>query len=303
MLRHHQEGDPSPQITHAPYFTTAAEEKLVPQHDPHIEDFLDRVFARLVAVMPFEERQARRDAMRAQIAETIAAHEELGSTHEDAVALALAQIQREQAVTQQAVRPVLETRSQQPSARSATLWGLGFYGLFYVLDQTRASGHIWSWLIAKLYDHGGSILNAPSVANFYRFELLVLPVVCGLAVGLISKARPVRGSLNALALLAIPAIAWGGVAYGLMYADLFNISQWPEWCKAIFPNPLPAVAGIAFWAALGSLSAATGGWLRRTLPRVTHRLARVARGVTKRSQRSRATLNHDSFENLPASYV
>jgi hypothetical protein len=243
--------------------------------DPHIEDFLDRVFARLVAVMPFEERQARRDAMRAQILETIAAHEELGSSRGDAVALALAQVQREQAVAQQAVRPVLQTRQEQVSARSATLWGLGFFGLFYLLDQTRASGHLWNQFVAKLYDNDGTILHEASVANFYRFELLVLPLICGLAVGLFAKARPVRGTLNALALLAIPAIAWGGIMYGLSYADMFGVNQWPDWVKWIFPNPIPAVSGIAFWAALGSLSAATGGWLRRRLPHVVRSLGKL----------------------------
>ena len=302
MLRHQQETDQPAQQLRALHGENPAHIAADAHLDPHIEDFLDRVFARLVPVMPFEERQARRDAMRAQIMETIAAHEELGSSHEDAAALALAQIQREQAVAQQAVRPVLETRSQQPSARNATLWGLGFFGAFYLLDQTRVSGHIWSRFIANLYSQDGDVMRAADVANFYRFELLALPLICGLAVGLLAKARPVRGTLNALALMAIPAIAWGGVAYGLAYADLFGANNWPAWIKYIFPNPVPAVCGIAFWAGLGSLSAATGGWLRRRAPQARKSM-RALRGragrVLGRSHRSakwydqiEATVNH-----------
>jgi hypothetical protein len=137
-------------------------------------------------------------------------------------------------------------------------------------------------LIANLYSEDGSVLrDTATVAAFYRFELLVLPIICGLAVGLLAKARPVRGSLNALALLAIPAIAWGGVAYALSYADLFGANQWPEWTKMLFPNPLPAVAGVAFWAGLGSLSAVAGGWLRRRMPHAM----RDARNLRRQSSR------------------
>ena len=202
--------------------------------DAQIEDFLDRVFARLVAILPYEERLARREAMRAQIEQSITAHIELGSTPQEALALTLAQTRREQAVASQAVQrsSKLEIRAQ-PSARPATIAALSFFGLFYLLDQTQIAGHLWNLRFHDMFIDGGGVnQKSAAVAGFYRFELLVLPVLCGLAVGLLSKHRPVRGVLNALALLSIPAIAWGGVAYGLYFAGLISL---PQWMKFVFP--------------------------------------------------------------------
>ena len=238
--------------------------------DAHIEDFLDRVFARLVAVLPYEERLARRDAMRAQIEQSIAAHIELGCARHEAIALTLAQIQREQAVASQAVQQHVQTPAakRQYSDRPATITALGIFGLFYLLDQTRAAWYLW-------LKSGGQYTS-----SFYRFELLVLPIICGLAVGLLAKHRPARGTLNALMLLAIPAIAWGGFGWGLSYAGLLP-NDAPEWLKFIFPNPIPAVCGIGAWAVLGGLSAGAGGWLRGKLPRAKN----AARAMGRRGRR------------------
>ena len=239
--------------------------------DAHIEDFLDRVFARLVAVLPYEERLARRDAMRAQIEQSIAAHMELGSARHEALSLTLAQVQREQAVASQAVQQHVHSpvAKRQYSDRPATITALGIFGLFYLLDQTRAAWYLWLKSGAEY-----------STNSFYRFELLVLPLLCGLAVGLLAKHRPARGTLNALLLMAIPAIAWGGFGWGLTYAGLLP-NDLPEWLKYVFPNPIPAVCGIGAWAVLGGLSAGAGGWLRGKLPRAQN----AARAMGRRGRR------------------
>jgi len=250
------------------------------QHDPRIEDFLDRVFARLVPVMPREEREARREAMRTRIHQSAAAHMELGSTENEALELTLAQVQRENAVAGLAVHQVLRTQTRQASARTATIIALGFFGVFYLLDQTRAAGHLWNHWFGPLYgDDGVNVLRNQAVANFYRFELIVLPIISGLATGLLSRVRPVRGTVNALALLALPAIVLGGIDYGLDFAGLWD-NAWPMWIKNSFPNPIPAVSGIGFWLILGSLSACVGGWIRRRLPRAANTFRALRKRVT-----------------------
>jgi len=252
--------------------------------DAQIEDYLDSVVARLVPSVPYDERRTRRESMRARIRQTIAAHIELGSTREESIVLALAQIQREESIPSSAVRAVSHSRTHERSAQTATVIALGFFGLFYLLDQTRVSGHLWNHWFGPLYAADGTtVLKNQAVTNFYRFELIVLPLICGLSTGLLSRARSVRGTLNALAILALPAILWGGLAYGLSYADLLWANQWPEWVKNCFPNPVPAVSGIAFWSALGALSAGAGGWLRRGLPRART----VARSLRNRRRRDR----------------
>lgn len=271
-----------------------AQSAACPAHDAHIEDFLDRVFARLVAVLPYEERQARRETMRSEIEQSVAAHIELGSTRDEALALTLAQIQRKQAVANQAVQPIQQVRARpEVSARPSTAIAAGIFGLFYLLDQTRIAGHLWNMRFGGMYDESGEVLReTAAVTNFYRFELLVLPLICGLAVGLLARHRPARGTLNALALLAIPAIVWGGIFYGLTYAGLLP-STAPGWLGYIFPNPMPAVCGIGAWALLGALSAGAGGWLRRRLPRAAKAVRTLGARGRRLLRRQRATSRHE----------
>ncbi len=281
MLHHHTPAEhEADRIAPSPSLAVAETRR-----DAHVEDFLDRVFAHLVAVLPYEERVARRDAMRAQIEQSVAAHMELGSARHESLALTLAQVQREQAVASQSGQiagQAQQTRTRpQPSDRQSTAIALGFFGLFYLLDQTRVAGHLWHRWFGGVYDVAGDILpNSASVVSFYQFELLVLPLICGLAIGLLAKNRPAHGALNALALLSIPAIVWGGLSYGLHFAGL--LSSTPHWLPYIFPNPIPAVSGIGAWAVLGALSAGAGGWLRRRIPWAGN----AARALGTRGRRS-----------------
>jgi hypothetical protein len=194
------------------------------------------------------------------------------------------------------VQPIQQLRARpETSARPATAIAAGFFGLFYLLDQTRIAGHLWNGLVGKLYGENGEVLqNAAAVTHFYRFELLVLPLICGLAVGLLAKSRPVRGSLNALMLLAIPAIAWGGLGWGLSLAGVLPNPS-PDWFRFIFPNPIPAVCGIGAWAVLGALSAGAGGWLRRRLPRAAKAVRTLGTRGRRVLRRPRLGSRHDKI--------
>lgn len=262
MLQHLPSNEPGYQM--GAINTGTADTGLDARSSAHIEDFLDRVFARVVSVVPYEEHCSRREAMRARIEQYCQAHLELGSSYSEAVVLALSQIEREQAVAAHARTQVQLTRTAPPSARTSTLIALGFVGFFYVLDQSQTAGHLWDHWIARLYDNSAAAGGA--VSSFYRFELLALPLICGLATGLLSRARPVRGFLNALTLLAIPTIVWAGIPYGLMYAGIgLDGPGWLHWLQYVFPNPKPAVAAVGCWAILGCLAAGTGGWIRRRI--------------------------------------
>lgn len=296
MLHHHEEAQPESELSTRKTHSLGAPAETAPLHDPQIEDFLDRVFARLVVMMPYEERQARRSAMREQVLQYAAANTELGVGQNEAVALALAQVQREQAVATQAIRPIQSLQSRAISARAATGIALGFFGLFYLLDQTLAAGHLWHHFVAPLYAADGTILrDTPAVTSFYRFELFVLPLLCGLCTGLLARARPVRGTLNALAILAVPAIAWAGAATGLQYAHLISNSD--EWMKFVFPNPIPAVCGIGFWALLGGLAAGAGGLLRRHVVKARVTARSLVQGGRRVLRRSRSAIKRDQFVN------
>src|SRR5947209_5168938 len=149
MMKHQSSSEQNPSQTAyvAPSFVPTESEattSAVPGWDSvleaRIEDFLDRVFARLVAVLPYEERQRRRAEMRAQLDALITAHLELGTPPEPALEYALMQFQRENAITAQATPALLQTQTgttQLPSARSATLIALGAFGVPYIADATR----------------------------------------------------------------------------------------------------------------------------------------------------------------------
>ena len=293
MLNHYRPSVRDTELSYVPSANLETEPQTA--LDPRVEDFLDRVFARLVAVLPYEERIARRDAMRGEIEQSVAAHVELGSSRDEALALSFAQIQRESAVAAHAVEQVHLIRThQQYSDKPATRIALGAFGLFYMLDQTRIAGRLWNLCFGGLYGTDGEVLrDSAAVAHFYRFELLVLPVLCGLAVGLLAKHRPARGTLNALALLAVPAIAGAGILYGLGYAHLVPFQDtWPEWLGRLVPNPIPAVCGIGCWAGLGALGATAGGWLRRRMP-ATAAVARRAGRSGRRMFRKPRWLSRD----------
>jgi len=277
MLHSHnssdQEAEAELQTTYVPEPEQTMDQKL----DPQIENFLDRIFEPSWARTPYEERTALRGDLRRRIEAAAAANMEMGYIRSEALVLSMDQIRREEAISERTGRQTVQTRSRAlASAKPATITALGFFGLFYLLDQTRAAGHLWETLgFGALYQGGKVLQHSTTVEAFYRFELFVLPMICGLAVGLLARHRPIRGTLNALALMAIPAIVWGGLMYGLGFSGI--LPQPPDWMRFVFPNPIPAVCGIGAWAALGTLAAGGGGWLRRRLPQVGIALRRLGK--------------------------
>lgn len=195
--------------------------------------------------MLHEEQSGRLDAL-------AAAYRELGSTPEEAMAEAAAHLRRSQGETwthrverKVACRPFA-------SALPATLMALGLFGCFYLADVTHVAGRWWE---AHYADRDSDVI-------FYRLEALLVPMLAGLTVGLLARAKAARGTFYALAILAISAIWIPAIFFALQVTNIGFFgegfySRWP------FLNPQPGLVGLAFWPALGCLGAAVGGWLRR----------------------------------------
>lgn len=227
--------------------------------EARIEDYLDHVCAPLVGVAPYAMRQEMRAEMRTHLDSLIAAHCELGSASEEAVTAALRQFGDAGAVarnwTRECARSATETTAPQ-SARPATLAALGLFGLPYLADATHIAWSAWSKFSAD-------------EAAFYRFELVAVPLLAGLLTGLLARHRAARGTLNALALLAIPAMVIPGFLLSLVYAGLVDKFPFEQW----IPNPIPATVGLTYWVSLGCAGAKAGNWLRQRTARLRPRLA------------------------------
>jgi hypothetical protein len=239
MLEHHPEEKPE-----SGYVTTQAEQEIETAFsaasNEEIEDYLDQIIAPLVRVMPRSKRKAIRAHVNAQLAASITAYRELGEPYEAAVRAAIRQSGDPELISQ---RWVLDTRiqtGQQPqrqiflqsnslikpsSARAATLTALGLFGLPYLADVTTWAGNYWA-------------SHSDNTITYYRFFLFAVPLLAGLATGLVARHRPVRGVLNAIGLLCIPGIVLPGLIMGLSYANVIDKSvQFPL-------NPLPGLSGL-----------------------------------------------------------
>jgi hypothetical protein len=238
--------------------------------EARIEDCLDRCYAHLIGLMPYRARQARRAAWREELAQLIAVHQEIDGDSENALEAALHQFERTHAAPQLQAQVKVSVRSvetRRPSSRPATLIALTLFGVPYVADATRLAWRAWAHLF---HLNATTIVATDADTLFYRFELLVIPVVAGLLTGLLARHRATRGVLNAIALLAIPAILLPGFEMGLVYAGLGN---WmPEWLGRCIPSGGAGFCGVTFWTALGVAGAQAGSWLRRK------GIARFARG-------------------------
>jgi hypothetical protein len=274
MLEHHSEENPETGYVHQPGQETETSFNAATSEE--MEDYLDQVIAPLVRVLPRSKRAAIRAHLSAQLQASVAAHRELGATYEAAIQAAIRQAGDPELISQ---RWVVETRAQTgrqspqqvtlqtapllkpPSARAATLTALGLFGLPYVADVTTWAGNNWA-------------AHSNNTITYYRFFLFSVPLLAGLATGLVARNRPVRGVLNALAMLTIPAILLPGLVLGLSYANVFidKNAQFP-W----MPNPLPGLCGLVPWMLLGSLGAAVGGRLHTRAARLRTRLSRPLR--------------------------
>jgi len=190
---------------------TIAEEKSYPSlyvpvprkdemSDAHIEDYLDHFCAPLVGKVSYEERVKMRDELRTQIEGVVAAHLELGSPREQAIALTLQQFSHVPSVAptvapvQQQVQATtalhLEPALSKPS-HSGVLLGFGAFGLagflqLLTLSSLEHSGHIDDFLVLMV--------------------MAAYPMLAGLTLGYRKPDRPLRSLLRAQSWLALPAL-------------------------------------------------------------------------------------------------
>lgn len=231
-----------------------------------IKDYLDGLCAPLIGTIPYAARQQRRAAMRAELDTLIAAHQELGSPLEEAVTAAIRQHSASHSVTGKRLgETALPSRGRTPSARPATLLALGLFSAFYAADATQLAWRVWS----RLFGIGGdgmmkvtngdstTMLPTAGLTAFYRFELFVVPLLVGLVTGLLVRHRAGRGVVNALALLAIPALLLPGLTLALSYAGFIMDPLLGGW----IPSPLPGITGVTPWVVLGYAGAQLGHWL------------------------------------------
>jgi hypothetical protein len=212
--------------------------------DPRIEDCLDRFFAPLVESVPYEVRLERRAEMRAHLEAAARAHEELGSTREEAIAAAAQHLGRQADLGHLAARtPAVSVAS----ARAATGVSVLAFGLPWLADNTRVAGHLWE----RVFGPGAD-------AAYYRIALLVVPALAGLLVGLLCR-KAMRGVLNGLALVAIVALVFPALAWGLGFMGVWKEGVEASW----IPTPIPAMVGLPYWAIIGCAGAALGQRLRR----------------------------------------
>lgn len=189
------------------------------------------------------------DPTRARIEQLATAFVELGHTEDEALSLAIRQVETGEAETTQAA---VQTRPASQSAKQATALALlAFSPALLALNLSLAE---------RLEPRVDSRVT-------YTVGMLVVPLLAGLFVGLTARRKPVRGVVNAIALLTVPALMLPGLIWGFYYAFLphgdLGSKTGAEFAWRAFIN----VTGFPYWLALGSAGAALGAQLRRLVTR------------------------------------
>jgi len=151
-----------------------------------------------------------------------------------------------------------------PDAVAATTIAVPLFALGWWADNSKNAIDLWGRLfqedrwkpLASALLH---MVRSSEDAGFYRFELFVIPTLIGVLTGLGTRRNAARGVLNALALLAIPALLLPGMASASQFAGIIPDHISLRW----LPNIKPAVNGIAIWGLLGAGAAHTAQWLKR----------------------------------------
>lgn len=159
--------------------------------DAHIEDFLDHRCAPLVGTVSYEERQQLRAELLQEIVSIVAAHEELGSTRQQAIALALSSLAAPSIGTVAKQVSKVQQVEAIPAATSSSvrpaLWTFG----------TAAASSLLL-IFANRHSSGDSILVVMSLL------LGMFPFVAGSLLGLKRTSRPIREMAVAQLLLYVP---------------------------------------------------------------------------------------------------
>jgi hypothetical protein len=212
-----------------------------PQSDPRIGDYLDQVLAPLVGWVPYAARTELRAELQGHLEAHIAAYRELGSSPDAAVKEALAQSGEPQVVARAWERAWerLLPRRKAPAWHSM-LAAVGCFGvatrLLYEFIRAALEANLPGatppeWLVS-IPQWLGSTMVA-----------FLLPLLAGLATGMMARTRPAQAVLCALALLMPPtAMALSNREFGEIAGFVVQL-------------------GIA-WIPIGCGSATLASWLR-----------------------------------------
>jgi hypothetical protein len=213
--------------------------------DAHVEDYLDHFCAPLVGKVSYEERVKMREELRTQIESVIAAHLELGSPREQAIALALQQFSHVPSVAPTVAPmhpPVHATTAyhQDPAllkpSPGGTLFAFGAFGL---------AGFLQLLTMASLDGRG------PIDGLFALMVIAAYPALAGLTLGYRKPDRPLRSLLRAQPWLATPALfsTW------IMMEASHGIGG-----RALILTAILLTGNIV----IGGVGAKIGTWMRKT---------------------------------------
>lgn len=241
MLKQHQSNMDAAQV--AVYTPVARRDVMT---SAHIEDFLDHHFAPLIGAISYEERQQQRLEMQQQILSLVAAHMELGSGREEAIALALGSLTPPATAT---VKVAQRTRAlRTPVAQTTT----GVDSLKPALISFGASSLAALLLAATTRNAVGNDVTA-----LMGLVLFVFPFLAGASLGARSTRNPFKELVTAQLIL---------------YAPLTIAMYWIIGSSGGHPEPilLPALATLTYTAigsAVGSVGVQAGKWLKQKFSR------------------------------------
>ena len=249
--------------------SACSEQALTAARRSQVEACLDHLCSRASGDAPQRVRNELRGEMENGLDRLVAAHQELGSSLDAATVAALQQLRLAYAVPTTAQHTQVRTKAlhRHPELRDALL-PLGLFSTFYLADMTHVAWNLWAHANGLIVNSAGQVAadatmglsDGPGETAYYRFELLVVPLLVGLITGLALRQRAGRAVLTSLKLLAALAILLPGFVMGLAYyAELWPHKLSVDWLW----NPLPGIVGVTFWTALGYTGALAGSWLRR----------------------------------------
>jgi len=212
-----------------------------------IEDYLDHVFAPLLGLVPYARRQELRAELRSHLEALVATHEERGAARDAAVAMALRQFGPPHALGRLWAREWTQRtvpRRVEPASK-AIFVALGSFGLATLL----ALGMLLTVLLTADHPLPDMVREPTGFSMIY-----LLPILAGLAVGLLAPARHALGTFYAQAILIVPSAALTAAAL-IQPPDRASFDAWHL--------PLSFVlVQLLWWTPIGCGAAALGGSLR-----------------------------------------
>jgi hypothetical protein len=215
--------------------------------DQRTEDYLDHVCAPLVGVVPYVKRQELRAELRAHLEAMVASYQELGQSPEMAVVEALRQFGDPRDLARQWAREWKGAASPArltPVAR-AMVAALGCFGL------ATAAALIFVWITMT---PGGYSLGEDAwrfVPFLLTLLFFLLPLLSGIATGLLAPARSGLGTFYALAVILaiVPLAANSDPSLNGLGAGARDLT----------------IVQACAWMPIGCGTAALVGWLRTRL--------------------------------------